>query len=169
MKDIDRLMRLFDMQGTLQHRMGYDFGVMDGTALVDYIRLNVLALTDELHEALGEIHWKPWATAPPGFRDRERYVEEIADALHFLLNLCLAGRISADELMSAFEGKNAVNHQRQDAGYTGLEKCGWHECSRSLDDRLNIFVLPEGPEEFCSAACATLFQAEWKETAEAGA
>src|SRR5690606_34705103 len=30
---------------------------------IEFIRWNVLALTDELHELLQEVGWKPWATS----------------------------------------------------------------------------------------------------------
>lgn len=157
--DTDRLIRLFQLQGTLQERLGYQFGAMDGKALAEYVRLNVLALDHELHEALDELNWKPWAIAPMGFRDRHRYLEEIVDCTHFLINLCLAGNITAEELADAYEGKNKVNHERQDHGYTGLEKCA--QCKRSLDDPLAVWESgrPElSLDRFCSAACVEAYE-----------
>ena len=164
MKELDRLTEMFKLQGTLQQHLGYDFDAMDAKVLIEYIRTNVLALTHELHEALDETYWKPWAAKPPGFRDHKRYLEEIVDATHFLLNLCVAGRITADELFTAFEAKNLVNHQRKDAGYTGMEKCDGPGCRRSLDDPLAVVAITWGLERFCGQDCADAFAREWQQS-----
>lgn len=159
----DGLAEIFRMQAALQHRLGYDFNAMDNAKLTEYIRLNTLALTDELHEALNETHWKPWASSPPGFRDRDKFVGELIDAIHFLVNLCLAARMTPDELIDAFAGKNKVNHKRQDEGYSGNEKCDGPDCGRALDepDVVSSIRLGTG-ERFCSVACL----AAWSEVNE---
>jgi hypothetical protein len=166
----DQLVRLFEMQGSLQQQMGYDFDRMDSKALIEYIRWNVLALEDELHEALNETHWKPWITASPDFKDRERYLGEIVDVTHFLLNLCLAGRITPDELMSAFEGKNARNYQRQEEGYDGTDKCDGPDCRRALDEPglLGAVRTWKTGERFCSPGCEERRRTEYDRDRAAG-
>ena len=155
MDDEDRLTRIFRMQAGLQRNLGYHFGTMDPAGLIEYIRWNVLALDDELHEALGETYWKPWAKISPGFKDPERYLGEIADALHHLVNLCLAGGMSADDLMAAFEKKNKRNHQRQEEGYTGTDKCDGPGCNRAMDepDFVSFTRVWKTGERFCSPEC----------------
>jgi DNA-directed RNA polymerase subunit M/transcription elongation factor TFIIS len=103
---------------------------LDPEARAEFIRWNVLALEDELHEALGEVGWKPWATSR--HLNREAYKKELVDALHFFTNLCLAAGITADELVNDYFKKAEVNAQRQVDGYDGVTtKCPG--CRRELD------------------------------------
>jgi len=96
----------------------------------EWIRWNMLALHDELHEALTEVGWKPWATSH--HLNREAYKGELVDAFHFFINLCLVANISAKELLDGYFAKRARNAQRQVDGYTGLDKCPG--CKRAWDD-----------------------------------
>jgi hypothetical protein len=96
-----------------------------------YMKDMVLALVDELHEFLGEIGWKPWATS--------RHINEAAaqgelvDAFHFFLNLCLAVNMTADGLHEKYVQKRTVNVVRQEEGYDGVEgKCPG--CKRDFGD-----------------------------------
>ena len=50
----DMLQDMFDKQHRLQVRLKPDIQSQE------YINLNVLAITDELHEFLRETPWKPW-------------------------------------------------------------------------------------------------------------
>jgi dimeric dUTPase (all-alpha-NTP-PPase superfamily) len=151
----DRFIQIFEMQGTLQRALGYDFNAMDEKVLMEYIRLNVLALTDELHEALAEVNWKPWTTAAPGFKDRELYISELADALHHFVNLCVAAGADADEITAAYIKKSKRNHERQEEGYDGLDKCDGPGCRRALDEPAMLTVTYTWPtgERFCSPEC----------------
>lgn len=106
-------------QGDAQRRMrpGYTFP-LEGEALAEYIRLNVLAATDELHELLAEVGWKPWKSAGYGkIANRQRYIDELADVILFVLNLGVAAGVSGHELYSAIEKKWRVNEARQQKGY----------------------------------------------------
>jgi dimeric dUTPase (all-alpha-NTP-PPase superfamily) len=144
------------MQAELQEHIGHDFNSMSNEQLIAYIKENVLAATDELHEALNETYWKSWAAMAPGFRNREAYVGELIDTLHFLLNLLLAARVTPEELVTRYGGKNRVNHQRQATGYTGTEKCDGPACNRALDEPgilpASLIHWPTG-ERFCSGRC----------------
>jgi hypothetical protein len=96
---------------------GHDPGALKGEQLIEYIRLNVLAATDELHEVLRETGWKTWRKEDYGFVNRARYIDELADVLLFFLNLCLAQRVTGRELAVALAKKWRLNASRQKAGY----------------------------------------------------
>ena len=99
---------------------------------IDFIHWNVTALTDELHELLGEIGWKPWA--------KSRHINLVAargewiDALHFMLNLGIVlGLDGGDLVKTLYDAKHKKNAQRQEEGYDGVStKCP--KCKRALDD-----------------------------------
>lgn len=100
---------------------------------VEYLRWNVLALTDELHEFLRETGWKPWATSRHVNVDLA--LKELTDAWHFFMNLLMAAASPevfeasapqlvdelAEEFATRYFVKREVNVQRQADGYTGLK------------------------------------------------
>jgi hypothetical protein len=99
---------------------------------LEWIRWNVLALQDELHEALAETGWKPWAKSK--HVNRDAYVSELVDAFHFLMNLMLVVDCDADEFLAKYFEKRGINAARQAAGYDGVTgKCP--DCKRALDDK----------------------------------
>jgi len=99
---------------------------------VEWIRWNVLALTDELHEALAETGWKPWAKSQ--HINRDAFVSELVDAFHFLMNLMIVVDCSAEEFLDFYFQKRGLNEIRQANGYDGVSgKC--QTCKRALDDK----------------------------------
>jgi hypothetical protein len=114
---------------------------MIGAERAAYVTINHTALIKELGEALDEIHWKDWEDND--YLNREQYVKELVDALHFLMNLLLiavhrnevgTGSISdlASEIYSRYFDKAAVNAKRQEEGYDGVStKCS---CGRDVGD-----------------------------------
>lgn len=120
------------LQDELQQKSyGYTISEMSDKNRIEFIRWNVLALEDELHEALGETGWKPWQTSK--HINREAFKGELVDALHFFLNLMLAGDITAEELLAGYLDKREKNAKRQEDGYDGVStKCP--KCKRALDD-----------------------------------
>jgi hypothetical protein len=104
----------------------------------EFIRNNVLSVTDELHEALNEVGWKPWATSR--HFNREAYLHELADAYLFLKNLVLAAYEIGDdiddlerEFMVYVHERIARSIARQEANYDGVSsKCPG--CHRALED-----------------------------------
>jgi dimeric dUTPase (all-alpha-NTP-PPase superfamily) len=147
----DKLDLIYDAQRKLQQRLGHNFAAMSLEEVIEYIKLNILACTDELHEALNETSWKPWTKGERKIL-RDRYVGELVDAQHFLFNLMIVMGMSPDELLERYLDKNARNHQRQDDGYTG-GKCA--TCSGELDR--GLMVLLNG-EKFDSYECRD----QWK-------
>jgi hypothetical protein len=139
----DNLAYMLNEQGRLQTDVfGFDFATMTTQERVDYIKENVLALTDELHEMLAEMSWKPWAKSE--FINDEKAVSEYVDAWHFMMNILIAlapemgGHEMASLLTAGYEKKREINVQRQEDGYDGQStKCP--ECKRALDD-INAMV-----------------------------
>jgi hypothetical protein len=86
---------------------------------------NAWAATDEIHEAMREVGWKPWATSR--HLNSEAFIEELADAMHFIGNLTLACAINRHEdpktlalmLWSKYQDKVEENIRRQREGYDG--------------------------------------------------
>lgn len=151
---------------TLQHELqtgSYPEGspiVLDGEARIEFIRWNVLALTDELHEMLNECGWKSWATSR--HVNETAAFKELVDAFHFFMNLCMVvcpsdtalhgGPVAvADLLVAEYKAKRQVNAQRQADGYTGLEKCPG--CKRDLKDFVREAV---NGDRYCAGCGKTL-------------
>lgn len=123
----------------------------------------MFALEDELHEAMAETGWKPWATDRR--LDAGPMLKEMVDAWHFFMNILLviggeAGwtlQELSDEFYGAYVAKNAVNSQRQAEGYDGIStKCP--NCHRELSET-------HGPQHwtalgvtFCNRHCAYVYQ-----------
>lgn len=141
----DTLQELLDAQSALQVKMPTThpsdlFAFMrdapayntEPAALVtEFLEWNIVALTDELHELLGETGWKPWATKR--FVNLEAARGESIDALHFLMNIFLVLGMDAEEVRQRYHAKHAKNAARQEAGYDGVStKCPG--CKRALDD-----------------------------------
>lgn len=114
--------------------VGQDPAEMPADQRIDYIRTMILAAVVEMTEALDETRWKPWAkpdpTKPPV--NREKFRGELADVFLFLMNLMLAGDITAAEFMKAVDEKQTINIQRHKNGYDGNNKCP--RCKAAYDD-----------------------------------
>jgi dimeric dUTPase (all-alpha-NTP-PPase superfamily) len=139
----DMLHDIIEAQSAFQKRVGRDFETCSMAERIQSIKDDIIALEDELHEALAETTWKPWVKGEPEI-NRDKYVGELIDALHFLCNLFLVVGADAHEIHERYFRKNKINHQRQEDGYTG-EKC--RVCHRELD---GLPVLKRGNDRFCS-------------------
>lgn len=129
---MDRLDEMLDLQRQLQARInGYDVDDQTQTQRINNISLNVLALTDELHELLKETGWKPWATSR--HINRMEAQQELVDAWHFMMNLMLHLDMSAEDLWMGYHQKHKVNFMRQEEGYDGVSgKCP--ACRRDVSE-----------------------------------
>ena len=124
---------LFVMQRDFQARLNFDTfpADFDSDEKMAYIREQALALTDELHEALGETGWKTWATSR--HINHDAYKGELADVFIFFMNLMMVADITPSDLLTAVQAKMAKNIKRQDEGYDGVStKCPG--CKRAYDD-----------------------------------
>ena len=76
---------------------------------------NALGLMTECAELADETEWKPWKTS---FEfDREKFLAESADVLHFFFHLMADYNVTADELFDAFMTKNTINYERLAGNY----------------------------------------------------
>lgn len=142
------VLRLLEMQRNLQVKsFGFDPVELEGEERAEFIRWNVLALEDELHEMLGEVGWKPWATSR--HVNEKEATGELVDALHFFLNLVLAcaprgqeDTLTAHNLASGYAAKLAKNAQRQADGYDGVSsKCV--NCKRELTEIEPVLIFDD--------------------------
>jgi NTP pyrophosphatase (non-canonical NTP hydrolase) len=108
------------LQHELELRYGTDPERLIGKSAAEFARWNVLAATDELHEALHLLPWKPWKNYSIDELetvDWDEFGRELADVLHFLLNLfLLAGCRTFDDVVELYKGENAKNAKRLEAG-----------------------------------------------------
>ena len=82
------LEELFKKQYELQtDSLGIDYENMTFEERARYVQSNVLGLEDKLHEALGEIDWKPWDRGE--VFNHDAFLKELVDAFRFLMNLTL--------------------------------------------------------------------------------
>lgn len=102
---------LLTLQARLEQAWGRLPDLTDAEAVSEYIRQTVLCATDELHELLHEVHWKPWKEGH-GIRDVEAYREELADVVHFVLDLYLAAGLTGDDLVNDYFSKHHENVRR---------------------------------------------------------
>jgi len=103
----------------------------DPEELIQHTKDMVLATQNELHEFLGEIGWKPWATSR--HINVEAAKSELIDTFQFFMNLCFIVGMSAEELMFLHAEKLKKNYQRIEDKYDGVStKCPI--CKRAYDD-----------------------------------
>lgn len=117
----------------------------------EYALVNSFALSDEIHEAMREVSWKPWASKH--FFNREAYLGELADAQLFLDNLKLLALEEGGSVRQLEEDfhKLCVTKieqaiRRNDEGYDGVSsKCPACRRDKSAgQDILGQWVCPCG-------------------------
>lgn len=166
----DRLATMLRQQYELQcQAYGMNVLALDPDDRVAFIKDMILATTDELHEALNEVAWKPWSSRHGEVND-EAFFGELIDVVHFVMNLLLVAHPGlepealADFIASAYARKREVNIQRQKDGYDSITgKCPG--CRRALDDDAvycRRFTADEfaGPPEFYCFARGVNFYAD---------
>lgn len=160
-------MNLYEQNELQINTYGLDFGTMSDEEKIEQIKVNVLALTDELHEALAEVGWKPWASSR--HINTEALRGELIDAYHFLMNLMLLAGMDDAMVARAYREKHERNKQRQADGYDGMaDKCP--VCNRALDDVLAHLgdavpakqgrILKALNNGFCSQTCMKMVAAQ---------
>jgi dimeric dUTPase (all-alpha-NTP-PPase superfamily) len=149
--------QMLEKQLQLQKKsFGLDPRNLDADKLMEYICMNVLSLEDELHEAMKECGWKPWATDK--YMNRDAFLKELVDAWHFFMNILLAispGKTTteiSEEFATRYYEKNRINAERQRAGYTGVDgRCGF--CGKNLA-LLGVSLHSEVHDmDFCDRTC----------------
>lgn len=157
----DNFTELFRLQHDLQtETYGHNFQAMLASERIQFVKNMKLALEAELQEALDETQWKPWVKPRGSWINRDAYVGEMVDVLHFFVNMLLVlgddPRDLAVEVFQRYRRKHAVNRQRQVDGYDGVStKCP--VCRRALDDSAvtcNTTNIDIYPEPVLSGYCA---------------
>ena len=162
------LAAMLEMQLDLQRQhMGGDPRELTGDAMAVFMTWNAFALEDEVHEAMAELGWKPWAKSR--HINREAFMKEMVDAFHFFMNMLLCANPDsspaqiAQEFFQLYRAKNAINAQRQADGYDGVStKCP--TCKRELSECNPDYIVECTVGNIiytcCSAFCAGEFRAE---------
>lgn len=135
---------------------GNDLHALEGKAREIEILIQSYSATEELHEATAEVSWKPWAKSD--YFNREAYIGELVDALHFIANLLCIARCTDEELTAAYMEKMERNRARQRSGYTGTDKCTG--CKRAVDDiEAHGGAMLQGDtatgEQWCDSCCTS--------------
>lgn len=99
------------MQRKVETAWGRQVDHTDPEAVSKYVREVVLCATDELHEVLAEVHWKPWKEAR-GIKDVAKYRSEMADVMHFVLDLYLAAGLTGEDIVMDYMTKHYTNISR---------------------------------------------------------
>lgn len=82
----------------------------------EHLRIMGMRIIQELCEAIECLRNKPWKTSHV-VTDEDHMKEELADALHFFIELCIDVGMTAEDLFSYYAKKNKVNHWRIDTKY----------------------------------------------------
>ena len=82
---------------------------------INSLTFQILALFDEVSEALHCLPWKPWKKMQDF--NLEHFRTELIDVLHFLINCCILSGMSAEMIFNKFIDKNLINIKRQKDGY----------------------------------------------------
>lgn len=102
---------MLDLQRDVERGWGRLPDPEDAAAVSKYLREVILCATDELHEVLGEVNWKPWKQSR-GIKDVAAYREEVADVMHFILDLYLAAGLTGKDIYQDYVAKHNVNIDR---------------------------------------------------------
>lgn len=124
--EINRVDELFEIQHALINHIAkvdseipsvlpVDVSTKDGQRILREVGLKAI---EELHEALRHFkNWKPHRkTDLPEF-DRKKFLEEMADAFAFQLELLIFLGVSAEEFVEAYTSKVDIVYNRIDNGY----------------------------------------------------
>ncbi len=85
------------------------------TLVNEWLGKYLAALNDESRELGEELLWKWWSK---DHLDMQNIRVEIVDQLHFWISLALTAGMSAEGVFGIYMQKNAVNHARQEQGYS---------------------------------------------------
>jgi dimeric dUTPase (all-alpha-NTP-PPase superfamily) len=103
-------------------------GLSITTSPLEWADLNNRRVQARIHEAFGHVirelaeamqHLdgsKSWKDNPRPV-DVSGFNEEIVDALHFFVEMCVLAGIDAEDLFRLYFEKNVVNHNRVEQGY----------------------------------------------------
>lgn len=112
---MDKLEGIFDMQETLNERIGVRLKGIDEAEQTKWVLNYTRALQQETAELIDSVPWKWWAKYQEF--DVQNARVEVVDLFHFLVSLAQTLGMTADDVFDAYVKKNKVNHERQESGY----------------------------------------------------
>lgn len=71
---------------------------------------------EELYEAINHLKNKPWKQTDK-MVNRDEFLEELADAWHFFIEMHIIAGVSPVEVFTAYFAKTLVNNERRASGY----------------------------------------------------
>ena len=104
-----------EMNGAVVIRQS-EHGHLDNRFVQMRIKDMMWRITEEIGEAANTLKNKPWKQDEV-VTDADHYYEEIADAFHFFVELCIISGIDAGSLFNIYFKKSMVNKFRQRSGY----------------------------------------------------
>ena len=127
--DGDMLAEIFAGQQLLIDKY-HDIETMRGALVIDpdmfgeidhrYVQWRIKDLAfrciEEMTEATNTLKNKPWKQSEVP-TDKVHFYEELADAFHFFIELCITAGMNAEDLARMYHRKNAVNQFRQRSNY----------------------------------------------------
>ncbi len=116
---MDKLDSIFTMQEALNARIGVNLKDKSEPEQIEWVLNYTRAMQQELAELVDSVPWKWWAKYQEF--DKQNARVEIIDLFHFLVSLAQVLGMSAEDVFAAYEKKNKVNHDRQEAGYAAKD------------------------------------------------
>jgi len=93
---------------------GGDPAVLPPEEKIAWVRNMVLGLIVEATEVLQEVRgWKWWDIGDPTHFDRDAYIEELVDVVHFVGALAITVDVTDEEWAVAYARKTAINKARR--------------------------------------------------------
>lgn len=125
----DKLATIFDGQRALMARY-HDMEKKNGACVVSEADMGDIGsryvqarehelfgwMVRELGEAMQELPSKPWKHVF-GEVDETKFREELADAFHFFVEMCITAGMTADDLFDSYFSAWQKNRKRQENGY----------------------------------------------------
>jgi dimeric dUTPase (all-alpha-NTP-PPase superfamily) len=115
METPDQFRKLFEMQKSLNQRIGVHTDTMTEEEKTKWILNYCRAMTQEIAELTDSVPWKWWAKYQKF--DEQNARVEVVDLFHFLISMAQVLGMSADDVFNAYCKKNEVNFKRQESGY----------------------------------------------------
>jgi len=118
----DRQLELMEKYHDIEKRRGANvvepknFGSIDSRFVQWRIKDLAYRTVEELSEATNCLKAKPWKQSEVA-TDRTHYYEELVDALHFFIELCITSGLDAEDLALLYLKKAEVNAFRQRSNY----------------------------------------------------
>jgi dimeric dUTPase (all-alpha-NTP-PPase superfamily) len=116
METPDQFRKLFEMQKSLNQRIGVQTDTMTDEEKTKWILNYCRAMTQEIAELTDSVPWKWWAKYQKF--DEQNARVEVVDLFHFLISMAQVLGMSADDVFNAYCKKNEVNFKRQETGYS---------------------------------------------------